>query len=320
VSKQRLVWTPLDPAGLGVPPDGLRVERVDPGVDDADWLGEIADVAFYVPAYDTPVDLASVLPAMTSLQVVQAQLAGVDAVVRHVPDGVTLCNARGVHDASTAELAMTLLLATLRGIPEFVRAQDDGRWAYSVRPALADRTVLLIGHGSIGEALERRLDGFECDVLRVARQPRRDSRGNDVHGLDDLPWLLPRADAVVLLVPLRDATRGLAGAAFLAAMKDGAVLVNVSRGPVVDTDALLAETKSGRLLAAVDVTDPEPLPANHPLWRSPGVLVSPHVGGASTAMAPRLHALLRTQLTRFATGEPLVNVVQGPDRRPVPAT
>jgi phosphoglycerate dehydrogenase-like enzyme len=124
----------------------------------------------------------------------------------------------------------------------------------------------------------------------------------------------------VLLVPLRDATRGLAGAAFLAAMKDGAVLVNVSRGPVVDTDALLAETGSGRLLAAVDVTDPEPLPANHPLWRSPGVLVSPHVGGASTAMAPRLHALLRTQLTRFATGEPLVNVVQGPDRRPVAAT
>jgi len=272
MSKQRLVWTPLDPAGLGDLPDGLRIERVDPGVDDGDRLDEIADVAFYVPAYDTPVDLASVLPAMTSLQVVQAQLAGVDAVARHVPGGVTLCNARGVHDASTAELAMTLLLATLRGVPEFVRAQDDGRWAYGLRPALADRTVLLVGHGSIGEALERRLDGFECDVLRVARQPRRDSRGNDVHGLDDLAWLLPRADAVVLLVPLSDATRGLAGAGFLAAMKDGAVLVNVSRGPVVDTDALLAETGSGRLLAALDVTDPEPLPAPPPAlalaWRA----------------------------------------------------
>lgn len=306
---RRLAWLPLDPAGLGELPGTLRVERVDPGVDDRDRLGEIGDVRFYVPAYDTPVDLASVLPAMRSLQVVQTQTAGVDVVAPHLPDGVTLCNARGVHDASTAELAMTLLLASLRGVPDFVRAQPEGRWAYGVRRALADHTVLLVGHGSIGAALERRLEPFECRVLRVARRARVDNGGREVHGLDDLPSLLPQADAVVLLVPLSDETRRLAGADFLGRMRDGAVLVNVSRGPVVDTDALLAETSSGRLLAALDVTDPEPLPAGHPLWRAPGVLISPHVGGATTAMHPRIRALLRDQLHRFAAGEPLVNVM-----------
>lgn len=308
----RLVWTPLDPAELAPHPAGLRIEQVDPGRADAD-RAEIADVCFFVPAYDSAVDLDEVLPAMTSLQVVQTQTAGVDAVIGHLPERVTLCNARGVHDASTAELAVALLLASLRGIPDFVRAQDDGRWAYGQRRALADHTVLVVGYGSIGAALERRLEPFECHLLRVARTARRDGRGREVHGLEDLPALLPAADAVVLLVPLTDATRRLVDADFLAAMRNGAVLVNVARGPVVDTDALLAETRSGRLLAALDVTDPEPLPADHPLWRSPGVLVSPHVGGATTAMKPRVRALLRDQLRRFAAGEPLGNVVAGPD-------
>ncbi|MDQ3663157.1 MAG: 2-hydroxyacid dehydrogenase [Actinomycetota bacterium] len=306
-----LVWTPLDPAELGDPPAGLRVERVDPGQHGA-ALDEIADVAFYVPAYDTPVDLASVLPAMKRLQVVQTQTAGVDTLLPHVPDGVLLCNARGVHDASTAELAVALLLASLRGIPDFVRAQPTGEWKYAARRSLADRTVLIVGHGSIGESLERRLKPFECRVVRVARRPRTDGQGHEVHGLDDLPALLADADAVVLLVPLSEQTRGLVDAEFLARMQDGAVLVNVSRGPVVDTDALLAETTTGRLLAALDVTDPEPLPAEHPLWRSPGVLISPHVGGATTAMRPRVLALLRDQLARFAAAEPLLNVVRGP--------
>ncbi len=307
-----LVWTPLDPAELGELPGRLRVERVDPGQDGVQSRADLADVAFYVPAYDTPVDLAAVLPAMSALQVVQTQTAGVDSIAPHVPEGVVLCNARGVHDASTAELALTLLLATLRGVPEFVRAQSERRWAYGVRRALADHTVLVLGHGSIGEAVERRLDPFECRVLRVARRARTDSAGREVHGLDALPDLLPQADAVVLLVPLSEATRGLVGADFLARMRDGAVLVNVARGPVVDTDALLAEVRSGRLLAALDVTDPEPLPVDHPLWTAPGVLISPHVGGATTAMRPRVRALLRDQLVRFAAGEPLLNVVRAP--------
>jgi phosphoglycerate dehydrogenase-like enzyme len=237
--------------------------------------------------------------------VLQTQTAGVDNVERHVPASVTLCNARGVHDASTAELAVALILASLRGLPDFVRQAQTGTWQNGMRPALADRRVLLVGHGSIGAALERRLDGFECELVRVARRAR-----DGVHGWEQLPQLVPEADVVVLLVPLTDETRHLVDAAFLARMKDGALLVNVARGPVVDTDALVAACASGRLSAALDVTDPEPLPADHPLWRTPGVLISPHVGGASTAMQPRVIRLIREQLGRFAAGEPLLNVVR----------
>lgn len=303
----RLAWLPFDPAALGDLPDGLRVEHVDPSHSDGD-IG-LSEVEFFVPSYDRPLDLARLLPQMTSLSVVQTQTAGVDNVLPHLPAGVQLCNARGVHDASTAELAVALLLSALRGIPDFVRAQESGRWAHGPRRALADHRVLVLGHGSIGEAVERRLEPFECEVVRVARNRRRDSRGELVHGLDELPELLPQVQAVVVLVPLSEQTQGLVDRAFLARLQDQAVLVNVARGAVVDTDALLAETSSGRLLAALDVTDPEPLPPDHPLWRSPGVLISPHVGGATTAMQPRIHRLLREQLGRFAVGDPLLNVV-----------
>jgi phosphoglycerate dehydrogenase-like enzyme len=166
--------------------------------------------------------------------------------------------------------------------------------------------VLLVGYGAIGEAIEARLRPFEVEVVRVAR------RGRDgVHPIAELPRLLPDADVVILIVPLTAETRGLVDADFLARMKDGALLVNVARGPVVDTDALLAALTSGRLSAAVDVTDPEPLPADHPLWDAPNLLVSPHVGGASSAMWPRAHRLVRDQLHRFADGEPLANVMEG---------
>ena len=266
---------------------------------------------FFVPHYEGGFDMAETLGRMTALEVVQTQTAGVDSVAPVLPDGVTLCNARGVHDASTAELAVGLLLATLRGFPGFVRAQDEGQWAYEFRTSLADSRVIILGAGSIATALLRRLLPFEVDVVRVGTRFREDDDGV-VHGSDELPDLLPGADAVVLLMPLTDSTRHLVDAKFLAAMKDGAVLVNVARGPIVDTDALLAETQSGRLLAALDVTDPEPLPAGHPLWHAPGVLISPHVGGATSAMVPRVHALLREQLTRFAAGTPLANVVAGP--------
>jgi phosphoglycerate dehydrogenase-like enzyme len=243
---------------------------------------------------------------MSSLKVVQTMTAGVEHVRPHVPDGVLLCNGRGIHDASTAELAMTLMLASLRGVPGFVRAQDAGVWMPGTRPALADSTVLIVGYGAIGEALERRLAGFEVEVVRVARSAR-----DGVHGYDELAGLLPGADVVVLVVPLTDLTRGLVDETFLGRMKDGALLVNVARGAVVDTDALVAALRSGRICAAVDVTDPEPLPADHPLWGAPNLLVTPHVGGASTAMEPRAYQLVREQLARFAAGHPLVNVMTG---------
>lgn len=299
-----LVWLPFEPSLLGDPPAGLRYEVAAPsrGLVPA----AVAEVAFYVPPYDfSPLD-SEVMGQMTSLQVVQTQTAGVEHIRGHVPDGVILCNGRGIHDASTAELAVTLVLASLRGVPGFVRAQDAHVWAPATRPALADRTVLVVGYGAIGEALERRLSGFEVEVVRVARSARE-----GVHAYGDLPELLPSADVVVLIVPLTDETRGMVGAEFLGRMADGALLVNVARGGVVDTDALVSELRSGRICAALDVTDPEPLPEEHPLWDCPNVLLTPHVGGASTAMEPRAHALIRDQLARFAAGRPLRNVMSG---------
>jgi phosphoglycerate dehydrogenase-like enzyme len=299
----RLVWLPFEPDELGEVPDNLDVEvftaRGEPPPS--------ADrVELYVPDYTFAPRVVEVIPELPRLQVVQTLTAGVDHVRPYVPEGVTLCNARGVHDASTAELAVALTLASLRGVPDFVRAQDERRWAFGTYPALADRTVLVVGYGAIGEAIERRMDGFECTLLRVARTAR-----DGVADMAALPQMLPVADVVILVVPETTETRGLVDARFLARMRDGALLVNVSRGPVVDTGALLAELTAGRLRAALDVTDPEPLPEDHPLWSAPGLLVSPHVGGATTAFPPRAHALVRDQLKRFAAGEALRNVVSG---------
>lgn len=304
------VWLPIAAEEIGGLPEGLRYRF---------WNGEEefpadpADCVFYVVPYMKPSALCvRPLPHMRSLQVVQTLSAGVDHVqrgLRGMHPGVQLCNARGVHEASTAELTLALILASLRGIPDFVRAQDKGEWLAGFRPALADRTVLIVGYGSIGAAIEDRLTPFElARVARVARSRRTTARG-PVHPLTELPSLLPEADVVILCTPLTAQTRGLVDADFLARMKDGALLVNVSRGPVVDTKALLAELDSGRLTAALDVTDPEPLPPAHPLWRAPGVLISPHVGGPTSAFLPRAKRLLEDQLNRFVNREPLRNVI-----------
>lgn len=298
-----LVWLPFDPDRLGDPPPGLRYEVVDPTEHVPD---SVADVELYVTPYAMGAAVAEVLPRMSRLRVVQTLTAGVDNVRRLVPAGVTLCSGRGIHDASTAELALTLVLASLRGIPEFVRAHDRRAWQPAWRPALADKRVLLVGYGAIGLAIEERLRPFEVEVVPVARTARE-----GVHAYTELQDLLPSADVVILVVPLTEATRGLVDAAFLARMPDGALLVNVARGAVVDNDALLAELGSGRLRAAVDVADPEPLPVDSPLWGAPNLLISPHVGGASSAMWPRAHRLVRDQLHRFAAGEPLANVMSG---------
>ena len=245
------------------------------------------------------------------LELVQLLTAGYDNVTPHLPRGVTLCSGGGIHDASTAELALTLILASIRGIPDFVRAQDRHHWIPTrIWPALADRRVLVVGYGKVGRAIAARLLPFETTVTAVASRARGgDELVETVHGIDELPALLPEQDVVVVITPLTDATAGLVDAGFLAAMKDGALLVNVARGKVADTDALLAEAASGRLRVAVDVTDPEPLPADHPLWSTPNVLVSPHVGGASTAFRPRALALVRRQLAAYAEGRPLESVV-----------
>ncbi|GGQ95989.1 dehydrogenase [Streptomyces flaveolus] len=304
------MWLPIPPDEIEGLPEGPAYRYWN---GEEDFPADPADCAFYVVPYMKPSGLGiRPLPRMRSVQVVQTLSAGIDHVepgLGHLPAGVRLCNARGVHEASTAELTLTLILASLRGVPDFVRAQDRGEWLGGFRPALADRNVLIVGYGSIGAAIEDRLVPFEvARVARVARSARTTARG-PVHPLTELPALLPEADVVILSTPLTEATRGLVNADFLARMKDGALLVNVARGPVVDTKALLAELESGRVTAALDVTDPEPLPPGHPLWQAPGVLVSPHAGGPTSAFLPRAKRLLTDQLTRFVNREPLRNVI-----------
>lgn len=304
-----LVWLPYPPEELdrlsGALPAGLRYEEVVPGPD-----GEVppsaAEVEMVVLPYRFSRSDAEMLARLPRLRVVQSQSAGTEHLAPFVPDGVQLCSGRGIHSSSTAELVLTLVLASLRGVPDFVRAQDAGQWRPEWRPALADSRVLVVGYGDIGAAVERRLEPFEVEVVRVARTAR-----DGVHGFDELPSLLPGSDVVVLLVPLTDETRAMVDADFLAAMRRGALLVNAARGAVVDTDALVDALRDGRVRAALDVTDPEPLPAEHPLWACPGLLLTPHVGGASSAMQPRARGLVHDQLLRFARGEELANVVTG---------
>ncbi|MGE7390028.1 2-hydroxyacid dehydrogenase [Streptomyces sp. NPDC004126] len=304
------VWLPFPPGEIDGLPDRFRYRQWD-GEDT--FPADPADCVFYVTPYMKSQEVTlRPLARMPALRVVQTLTAGIDHVLPGLGDlrpGVRLCNARGVHEASTAELALTLVLASLRGIPGMVRGQDREEWRGGFYDALADRSVLIVGYGAIGAAVEDRLVPFECGpVTRVARSARTAPHG-PVHALADLPGLLPAADVVVLTTPLTEDTRGLVDAAFLGRMKDGALLVNVSRGPVVDTAALLAELESGRLRAALDVTEPEPLPAGHALWHAPNLLITPHVGGSSSAFEPRAKRLLARQLTRFAAGEEVHNTV-----------
>ena len=293
-------------------PDAESVELVGAlpdGVDIVTWdgTGSAPDgVEFWVPTYmfadATRRDAA--FAAMPNLRVIQLVSAGAEVWVGHVPPGVVLCDGRGVHGGSTAEWVLTAILSVLREFPRFVRGQDAHRWDPVTADELAGKRVLVVGAGDLGENVATRLQAFDASPTLVGRQAR-----DGVHGVDELPRLLPSADIVVLVVPLTAETRGLADAAFLAAMADGALLVNAARGPVVVTDALVAELSSGRLRAALDVTDPEPPPADHPLWTVPNLLLTPHVGGRVVGFPRRAFRLVREQVLRYAAGEPLINVV-----------
>ncbi|HYP46832.1 MAG TPA: 2-hydroxyacid dehydrogenase [Propionibacteriaceae bacterium] len=314
------VWLPYADTGeaerrLGALPGGVQVDCYRGAADD--WPASIDEVEFYVLPYleSAEVVLARV-DEMRSLRVIQTLTAGYENFMPLLPEGATLCNAAGVHDASTAELAIALALASGRGLDEFARQQASGSWSPRPGRSLADRRVLIVGYGRIGAAIERRLAGFDvASITRVARSARSGdvSGGGRVHAVADLPSLLVDAEVVFVIAPLTPETEGLIDARALAALPDGGLLVNVARGRLVDTDALVAETSSGRLRAALDVTEPEPLPADHPLWRIPGVLISPHVGGASTAFFPRADRLVAAQLQRFAAGERLENIVVEPE-------
>jgi phosphoglycerate dehydrogenase-like enzyme len=299
------VWLPEPPESFGGLPDGMTA---------AVWTGgeplpdSAAEVEVVVMPYRVRPELMAKVARLPNLKLIQLRSAGAEAVLPYVPDNVTLCNARGAHDPATAEWVVGAIVAHLRNLPRFALAQQAGRWDPAVSESVAGKHVLIVGYGSIGAAVERRLQGWEVTIERVARRARVESVP-PVRGTDELPDALPRADVVVLLVPVTDETRGMADAKFLATMKDGALLVNAARGPIVDTGALLKELNSGRLRAALDVTDPEPLPDGHSLWRAPGLLLTPHVGGMVRTGLARANAVVRAQLGRYAAGEPLANVI-----------
>jgi phosphoglycerate dehydrogenase-like enzyme len=271
----------------------------------SDFPVDLSQVGFYVPTYMGPHSTFELIGQMPNLEVVQLLTVGFDAALEYVPENVTLCNAVGVHDASTAELAVALVLASLRGIDDFARAMPQGEWIHDRRSSLVDRKVIIIGAGGVGRAIANRLIPFEAEVTLVAKSQRP-----GVVSISELPSLLPKVDIVILAVPLDGHTTGLVDDAFLSRMRDGALLVNVARGGVVDTAALLRHVQQGRIRAALDVTDPEPLPPEHPLWRTPGVLVSPHVGGDSSAFIPRAKRLVESQISRWLSGNLLEHVVQ----------
>ena len=300
-----LFWVPagqIAAALADLPGAAVRVASPDGGP-----LPAGADeVEFYVPPFFAAPPAIEAIPRLPRLRVVQALTAGIDRFLPHVPPGVTLCNSRGVHDASTAEWVVAAILAAVRDLPYFALEQAAHRWSYRYTGSLAGQTVLIVGYGSIGQAVEQRLAGFEVEVRRVARRAR-----DGVAPLSGLPALLPAADVVVVLAPVTAETIGMVDAGFLALMKDGALLVNAARGSLVVTGALAAELRRGRLRAALDVTDPEPLDPGHPLWEAPGLLITPHVAASTPVSAARLVTFVRAQAGRFTGGQPLQNVIAG---------
>ena len=241
---------------------------------------------------------------MPNLKVLQMLNAGYDDALAYLRPGLTLCNARGVHDASTAELAVGLAIASRRGFPEFMRDQITSTWNHHGTKSLSDSRIGIIGYGSIGKKIAQNLSGFDVTITAFTQSGR-----DTTLSIDQLDIHLPQLDIVILILPLSDSSYHLFDKNRLAKMKDGALLINVARGPVVETDALVQELNSGRIFAAVDVTDPEPLPVGHPLWSAKNLLLVPHIGGNSSAFEPRGRALVESQLKLFASHSPLEHVV-----------
>jgi phosphoglycerate dehydrogenase-like enzyme len=268
------------------------------------------------------------LPYLRGFRLALTLMAGTEWISGLVGPEVTICNAHGAHNTSTAEWTLSAILTMLKYVPLYLDIQREGKWsrrfevpAHYVRVTgdgsllyppvmleeLTGKTLLLVGYGSIGKDIERMLAPFHLEILRVARTARTEPL---VHSVSELDSLLPRAQVVVLILPSTPETHWLIGQRQLALMKQGTLLVNAARGPIVDTDALVEALNAGRIRAALDVTDPEPLPEGHPLWRCPNLYITPHIGGSSPRFAPNALRVAAEELRRYMKGEPLKNVVQ----------
>jgi phosphoglycerate dehydrogenase-like enzyme len=266
-------------------------------------------IQFYVPPYMVGPRALEPISRMSSLQVIQSPNAGVDDILKILPPGVTLCNAKGVHDASTSELAIGLAISARRGFPTFMANQSQGKWVHERHNALADSRVGIVGMGNIGSLIARQLEAFSVEVISFSRSGKD---GNKT--MSDFDQLLPTLDVVILILPLSNESHHLMNRSRINSMKPGATLVNMARGAIIETSALVDALNRGHITAGIDVTDPEPLPEEHPLWSAPNLIITPHVGGDSSAFNPRVRALIESQVERFATGQPLINVVAGPAR------
>jgi phosphoglycerate dehydrogenase-like enzyme len=299
-----VVWVPPETTAeqLRFLPDDATV-RVVPG----DAIPEHPGRGDILIPHVGPVRRRELLQRLDGLRVVQTLSAGVDGILGDIPDGVALCDARGVHDISVSEWVVAAILAMQRELPVYVRDQANCTWKPAERSAreVHGMRVLILGHGSIGQAVARRLQPFGATVTGIALHPRQDARG-----IEDLDALLPDADALVVLLPLTDRTRGIIDARYIERMKPGALLVNAGRGGVADTQAIAAAVQRGRIRAALDVVDPEPLPAEHPLWRAGEVLLTPHIAGTTDGFLDRAWRFVGEQVRRYIDGEPLLNVVR----------
>jgi phosphoglycerate dehydrogenase-like enzyme len=302
-----------------MPPEIWIPEEAPPAV--RERLAELAGVHVYTaagPIADSfgrgdlivggtnPGRALEIVPHIEGLRYFQTFSAGVDRIIDHLPDGMTLCDAAGVHDIAVAEWVVMVILAAQRRLPDHVIAQRAGTWQYERLNGddLDGATVALVGVGAIGHAVEARLAPFGVRITRVARRAR-----DGVHGVADLKTILASADIAVILMPLTEATTGLFDAPTIAAMKPGALLVNASRGRIVEAEAMTAAVLEGRIRVALDVTDPEPLPDGHPLWLAPGALITPHVASDVRHEDDRIWQLIEEQVGRLARGEPLINEV-----------
>ena len=261
-------------------------------------------IEFYVPSYMGGLKTIEIIPKMKNLKVVHYNQAGYEDILPHIPQGVSLCNGTGIHDVSTSELAIGLTIAARRGFAEFMDNQKQGIWKRTTKPALADSHVGIIGYGHIGKRIASLLEMFETKVTAFTR-----SGSDGSIKIAEFDAYLPKLDVIILILPLTPESKNFMNAERIKKMKDGATLVNVARGAIIDTDALVAELHTGRITAGLDVTDPEPLPEGHPLWSAPNVIISPHVGGDSGAFQPRARTMVQQQLQLLSENKPLLNQI-----------